>query len=166
MSTPEAPTNEPAIGEIRLSGLFAGRYQIIKELAKGGMGVVYKAHDNVLDKVVALKLILYSNWSEDQLLRFQREAQASSRLLHPNIAVVYNFGLDENSTPYMVLEYVEGKRSGGLSISEGSKFFRHLRSGNNFAQPYTMRISTDWCTGTSRAAMSSWMNRSSHLLQK
>lgn len=109
MSTPEAPTNETVIGQIRLSGLFAGRYQIIKELAKGGMGVVYKAHDNVLDKTVALKFILYTDWTEDQLLRFQREAQASSRLLHPNIAVVYNFGLDENSTPYMVLEYVEGK---------------------------------------------------------
>lgn len=109
MSTPEAPANETAIGEIRLSGLFAGRYQIAKELAKGGMGIVYKAHDNVLDKTVALKLILYRDRSEDQLLRFQREAQASSRLLHPNIAIVYNFGLDENSTPYMVLEFVEGK---------------------------------------------------------
>lgn len=109
MSTPEAPTNETAIGEIRLTGLFASRYQIAKELAKGGMGIVYKAHDNVLDKTVALKLILYRDWSEDQLLRFQREAQASSRLLHPNIAIVYDFGLDENSTPYMVLEYVEGK---------------------------------------------------------
>src|SRR5262245_26791808 len=108
MSTPEAPTNE-IIGQIQLSGLFAGRYQIIKELAKGGMGIVYKAHDTVLDKIVALKFILYADWTEDQLLRFQREAQASSRLLHPNIAVVYNFGLEENKTPYMVLEFVEGK---------------------------------------------------------
>src|SRR5262245_55460613 len=107
MSTPEAPTNEhQSIGEIRLSGMFAKRYQIIKELAKGGMGVVYKAQDTALDKIVALKLILYREWTEDQLLRFQREAQASSRLLHPNIAIVYNFGLDENNTPYMVLEYV------------------------------------------------------------
>lgn len=147
MSTPEAPTTETAIGEIRLSGLFAGRYQIIKELAKGGMGIVYKAHDNVLDKTVALKLILYRDWSEDQLLRFQREAQASSRLLHPNIAVVYNFGLDENSTPYMVLEYVEGKT------------IKRIINKRRFDVPQTLEIGQQLCAALHHAHLNGLVHR-------
>lgn len=147
MSTPEAPTNETLIGQIQLSGLFAGRYQIIKELAKGGMGVVYKAHDNVLDKTVALKFILYTDWTEDQLLRFQREAQASSRLQHPNIAVVYNFGLDENSTPYMVLEYVEGKT------------IKRIVNKRNFDILQTLQIGQQLCAALHHAHLNGLVHR-------
>lgn len=85
------------------------RYRLLKQVASGGMAVVYKAHDLTLNRVVAVK-ILRENFAEDSgfRARFQNEAQAAANLAHPNIVTVYDFGQDGNRS-YIVMEFVEGR---------------------------------------------------------
>src|ERR1043165_3403184 len=84
-------------------------YRIIEELGAGGMGVVYKAHDEKLDRIVAIKLLPPDAVShEDRRRRFLQEARAASALNHPHILTVYEFG-EDGGHPYMAMEYVEGE---------------------------------------------------------
>ena len=92
-----------------------GRYQIVAELGRGAMGMVYKAHDPRIHRVVAIKIITISGGSISEAdtyrTRFFREAQAAGRLSHPGIVGIYDADEDPISrTPYIVMEYVPGKR--------------------------------------------------------
>jgi serine/threonine-protein kinase len=84
------------------------RYRIDERLGSGGMAMVYRAHDLMLERNVAVK-ILRRNFSRDPEFRrrFQKEAQAAAKLSHPNIVTVHDFGYDENRL-FMVMEYVPG----------------------------------------------------------
>jgi len=85
-----------------------GRYQIVKELGKGSMGVVYQAHDPHIDRLVALKALRQDRVSsEDFVQRFLKEAKAIGRLAHPNIVTVYDVGRD-HGTIYIAMEFLEG----------------------------------------------------------
>src|SRR5246127_4981309 len=91
-----------------------GRYEIVAELGRGAMGVVYKAQDPQIDRIVAVKTV--SLWGQEPdeerefRLRFQNEAQAAGRLHHPGIVSVFDVGEDpDNRDPYIVLEYVAGE---------------------------------------------------------
>ncbi|MBI4616789.1 MAG: hypothetical protein HY720_24465, partial [Planctomycetes bacterium] len=66
-----------------------GRYEILGEVSRGGMGVVYRARDPLLDRIVALKVLLAAGEDEE---RFSKEAQAIARLSHPNVIAVYDSG--------------------------------------------------------------------------
>jgi eukaryotic-like serine/threonine-protein kinase len=85
-------------------------YEILCELGRGGMGVVYKAKQAGLDRIVALKTIRNSSLVEpDFRQRFRSEAQAVARMQHPNIVQIFEIGmLDGSDTPYFSLEFVEG----------------------------------------------------------
>jgi serine/threonine-protein kinase len=85
-----------------------GRYQIIARIASGGMGEVYRAHDAVLGREVAVK-ILHSQLAGDRgfVERFRREARSAAILSHPNIVGVYDWGVTEG-TYFMVMEFVRG----------------------------------------------------------
>ena len=84
-------------------------YRIMESLGAGGMGAVFKAYDEKLHRVVALKLLPPEYTShEDRRRRFLQEARAASALNHPHILTVYEFGEDGGS-PYMAMEYVEGE---------------------------------------------------------
>ena len=89
-------------------GTRLGRYEIRAKIGEGGMGEVYRARDEKLNRDVAIK-VLPSAFSEnpDRLLRFEQEAQAVGTLNHPNILAVYDVGVHENS-PYVVSELLEG----------------------------------------------------------
>lgn len=99
--------------------LFAGRYKISATLGSGGMGVVYRALDTVLNKEVALKTLRGGLFNTDQLLRFQSEAKALSALKHPNIVEVLVFGLTEDNLPYLVMDFINGKSLASLIESRG-----------------------------------------------
>ncbi len=92
-----------------------GRYEIVRELGKGAMGIVYLAKDPLIGRLVALKTIRPSAHADDEdtrefQLRFQREAQAAGILNHPSIVTVHDIGQDEPSgMSFIAMEYVEGQ---------------------------------------------------------
>src|SRR6202011_288237 len=105
--------------------LKAGRYEIIGELGRGAMGVVYKATDPVIGRAVAVKTIKLSEEGTgltrpELLTRFQTEARAAGLLTHPNIVVVYDAG-EEDGLYYITMELVEGKSLQTL-LDEGHAF--------------------------------------------
>jgi eukaryotic-like serine/threonine-protein kinase len=103
-----------------------GRYEIVAELGRGAMGVVYKARDPQIDRLVALKTV--SLWGQEPdeekefRMRFMNEAQAAGRLHHPGIVSVFDVGENpENHDPFIVLEYVAGESLNRI-LSREKKF--------------------------------------------
>src|SRR6267142_151160 len=86
-----------------------GKYEVVEILGKGGMGVVYKAMDNLIERLVAIKMMT-GGFAEnpDLLKRFYREAKSTGMLQHPNIVIVYELGEHEGN-PYLVMEFLEGE---------------------------------------------------------
>src|SRR5262252_6886180 len=85
-----------------------GRYEILGKLGEGAMGVVYRARDSAIGRVVALKMLAAELGAEEELhQRFQREAEAIGRLSHPNIVTVYDLG-DAEGQLYMAMELLDG----------------------------------------------------------
>lgn len=97
-----------------------GKYRIDSVLGTGAMGVVYKAYDSNIARVVALKTIraeLFGDHQEAELVaRFKNEAQASGRLTHPNIVAVYDYG-ETPETTYIAMEFVEGTSLSALLVA-------------------------------------------------
>lgn len=90
----------------RISG---GRYKILNTIGGGGMANVYLAHDMILDRDVAVKMLRLDFANDDEFIRrFHREAQSATSLAHPNIVSIYDVGEDDNLY-YIVMEYVEGQ---------------------------------------------------------
>jgi hypothetical protein len=86
-----------------------GKYEIVAELGHGAMGVVYRARDPVINRLVALKTITARVADDpDVLQRFYREAQSAGGLQHPNIITIHDMG-EEGNTPYIAMELVEGE---------------------------------------------------------
>jgi WD40 repeat protein len=98
---PEAPAAEDDV--VRIAG-----YEVLGRLGKGGMGIVYKAHQTALRRTVALKMILHADHAgEDERRRFQAEAEAVAQLQHPNIIQVHEVG-EHGGLPYFSLEFCAG----------------------------------------------------------
>lgn len=98
-----APQSPSATSAARI-----GRYAILRALGEGGMGVVYVAYDEELDRKVAVKLLRDADSSQpEQRLRIQREAQAMARVAHPNVVAVYEVG-EHDGQVYIAMEFVDG----------------------------------------------------------
>ena len=83
---------------VSLEHLQNGRYAVLKKLGEGGKGVVYKARDTVLNRVVAIKMLKSAVSGEEAYSRFMTEAQAVAKLNHPNIVSIHDIGKEgENS---------------------------------------------------------------------
>jgi serine/threonine protein kinase len=91
--------------------VLGGRYRLVHEIARGGMAAVWEAHDTLLDRRVAVKLLHRQFADEPEFLeRFRREARAAASLNHPNVVSIYDVGEDpETRTPYIVMELVDGE---------------------------------------------------------
>ena len=90
-----------------LEHLQNGRYAVLKKLGEGGKGVVYKARDTVLNRVVAIKMLKSAVLGEEAYSRFIREAQTVAKLNHPNIVSIHDIG-KEDEKQFFVLEFVDG----------------------------------------------------------
>lgn len=101
---PDSHASDPLIGS-----LVAGRYRVLKLLGEGGMGQVYLAEHEAIEKKVALK-VLRSEYSrkEDIVTRFQQEAISASRIKHPNVLDVFDFGRLESGEAFLAMEFLEG----------------------------------------------------------
>jgi serine/threonine-protein kinase len=98
---------------------FSNRYEVVRALARGGMAEVYLAHDQLLDRPVAVKVLFPEYAREASFVeRFRREAQAAANLSHPNIVAIYDWGQEDN-TYFIVMEYVDGQSLRDLIHSRG-----------------------------------------------
>jgi len=117
-----------------------GRYTLLERLGDGGMGVVYKAHDTELQRIVALKVLPPDvSRHPDHLQRFRAEAQAHARLNHPNVLTLYSL-MELSAGEVLVLEYVEGqtlaqliRSRGPLPASEAIRLFVQVLEGVSHA---------------------------------
>ena len=87
-----------------------GKYDVVRPLGKGAMGVVYHAHDSLLDRDVALKVMLRQFAADpEQKHRFEREARAVAKLMHPNVVLVFDLGYHTDRSPYIAMELLKGQ---------------------------------------------------------
>lgn len=119
-----------------------GDYKILAEIARGGMGVVYKAYQVSLDRVVALKMILAGQWADaDQIKRFQLEAAAAADMDHPGIVPIYEIGQHEDQH-YFSMRFVAGEsladrvKNGPLPPREAALMMRKIAEAVQYAHQH------------------------------
>jgi len=95
--------SDPLVGCV-----LSGKYRILERIGEGGMSVVYKAHDQMLDRPVAIKC-LTGEMAEDGITRFRREGIATGKLENPHIVNVHELFLEPQQNPYLVMDYVQGE---------------------------------------------------------
>lgn len=112
-----------------------GGFEVIDEIGRGGMGVVYRARQTSLNRTVALKVLPPHNHDETAAARFEREAHAMAQLLHPNIVDVIEVG-EEDDVPYFAMHYIEGEgldqiiqREGALSPERAAEIAAQVADG-------------------------------------
>jgi len=119
---------DPNLGKV-----IAERYRIISMVGRGGMGMVYKADHLTIDRTVAIKM-LYPNVvaDADAIKRFKQEAQAVSKVEHPNSVRIYDFGLSDLGQPYLVMDFIDGGslrealKDGPLNIVRAQTIFSQI----------------------------------------
>ena len=117
-----------------------GAYKIVSKIGKGGMGVVYKAYDESLEREVAIKVISSELSSQKEFIeRFKREAKSAAALSHPNIIYIHSIG-ETNDKHYFTMEYVEGKsledvleEKGKIPLNEAINYILQAATGLNAA---------------------------------
>ena len=103
---PVSPPDRPASADVPER---IGKYDIVRPLGKGAMGVVYHARDSLLDRDVALKVMLRQFATDpEQKHRFEREARAVARMMHPNVVTVFDLGYHADGSPYIAMEFLRG----------------------------------------------------------
>lgn len=116
-----------------------GDFEILEEIARGGMGIVYKARQISLNRIVAIKMILSGNLAdESDVRRFRIEAEATANLQHPNIIGIYDVG-QQDGQPYFSMEYVRGEslaqlnRKGPLPPKQAARYVRQIAIAIDYA---------------------------------
>ena len=138
----EADDLAPSGIRIRTPGkVIDGRFEVISVLGKGGTGVIYKVRDKLVDRIVALKMLLAHHASDPStLMRFQREAQTIGRLEHPNIIRVLEFACSSDGVLYLVMEFLPGDPLSTILSREGA-----------FSSTRAQRVATELCSALEHA---------------
>ncbi len=117
-----------------------GRYEVLERVGRGGMGMVYRGRDTVLEREVAIK-VMSGDFTEDETARtrFYREARAAAKLQHRNIVTIFEFG-EEDGTPYIVMEFLNGqdlarriRQEPPLTLEQKLEVMAELCTGLHFA---------------------------------
>lgn len=120
---------------------FANRYEVLETLGQGGMGIVLKAQTRSLKKLVAIKVLHAAMiGDETNAKRFLLEAQAGSKLSHPHLVSVFDYGFIKADTPYLVMEYLEGisldklleEQGGQLPLQQFLDIFKQVNKGLSY----------------------------------
>jgi len=137
---PVTKTLETPIEELTTGSTFAGRYQIIEELGKGGMGKVYKAHDTEIKEKIALKLLKPEIAADEKTIeRFRNEIRLARKIVHKNVGRMYDLGKEEGSY-YITMEFVPGQDLKGL-----------IRQSRQLTVGTTINIAKQVCEGLGEA---------------
>ena len=115
-----SPMDAPTVTAVSPMPAIANRYRIERPIGEGGMGVVFAATDERLERPVAIKVIKDEHLQRgDGLARFEREARTAASLSHPNIVTVHDFGVDDAGSPYLVMELLHGRSLRAAIKSDG-----------------------------------------------
>ncbi|MBX9670680.1 MAG: protein kinase [Candidatus Obscuribacterales bacterium] len=120
--------------------VIGNRYEILEMIGQGGMGTVLKARHLALSKFVAIKVLNPGrNFDEQSKKRFEQEAQAGSKLSHPNLVAVFDYGFTVRREPYLVMEYIDGEsleklvaRSENMDLDQFIEVFRQACKALNY----------------------------------
>ena len=128
-------TRKPILGKLR----YFGDYELLEEIARGGMGIVYKARQESLNRIVAVKRILTGHLaSEEDIKRFRTEAESAANLNHPQIVSVFEVGRHEGQS-YFSMEFVDGKnlseivRDRPLGARQAARYVREIAEAIQYA---------------------------------
>jgi len=134
-------TSPPAPCPSSLATSF-GDYELLEEIARGGMGVVYKARQRSLDRLVALKMMLSGQFAKPEFVqRFRAEAQAIAHLQHPNIVAIHEVGEHEGQ-PYFSMDFVQGRtlaelvREGPLPAQRAATYLKPIAEAVHYAHQH------------------------------
>jgi len=133
----DAPTPSPVPALRQL-----GDYDLVEELARGGMGVVYKARQRGLDRMVAVKVVLAGHFASlREQARFRTEARAAAALQHPNIVAIHDVG-EVDGLPYFSMDYVEGRTlaqvvaDGPLEAKRPARYLKNIADAIHYAHEH------------------------------
>ena len=118
---PDAPTVPASDSALAVELPLIPGYEVLGSLGRGGMGIVFKARQTRLNRIVALKMLLAVEFAtREQLARFRSEAEILARVRHPNIVPIYDVGEFEGR-PYFVMEFVDGPSLGAISRRQAAE---------------------------------------------
>ncbi len=108
------PSVDPMLGQT------LGCYKIVEIIGRGGMGAIYKAHDQWMDRTIAIKMLHQHLLHDPQSVhRFNQEAKAAGKIEHQNVIQAYDFGVASTGQPFLVMEYLQGKSLADVIEAEG-----------------------------------------------
>jgi serine/threonine-protein kinase len=131
--------DEKTINPVRTQDVLANRYRLLEKIGEGGMGTVFVAHDQELDRQVAVKLLAANLVNDAEIVeRFEREARLTAKLDHPNIVPIYDVGRHADR-PYIVMKLLAGdslagvlRQKGGLTSDETLRLLKQLAAGLDY----------------------------------
>jgi len=155
-----SPLVQPGSPASKLVPQGRGNYQLLGEIARGGMGVILKGHDTDLGRDVAVKVLDGELAKRPEVVqRFVEEAQIGGQLQHPGIVPVYELGLMADDCPYFTMKLVKGHTLAALfkqRKSPADNRGRCSRSSSRSARPWPTRTRRACCTATSSRRTSWW----------